>query len=293
MEIKSVENILNVIRKHLPKMSPMQAKVAEFILSNPETFGLLSITDIAEQANVSPATIIRFCRTLQYGSFKKFSADVQKAMQQEFTSAGRFAQDRERHRQRNGISKESAMHEILESSVQTLLYSLDNVSEKDVKRCIQMMTEAKRIYLLGDLISEPLIIVFRHLLGKVTNKVLRLNISSLSATTDIAALTPDDLIIAVAYPRYPAETVSLVKLAQKKGSKIVSVTNSEVSPLASLSDLLFAVPVKIVSYIDILSAPLAFLSGLALEYSRANELEAENNLSMYDAVSTELKLFAQ
>lgn len=293
VENTSPENILLSIRQLADDMSLRQRMVAEFILANPETLGLLSVTEFAQRAGVSSATMIRFCRKLGYEGFKQFSRAVQHALQAEFTAAGRFAQDRERKRRKQGVTQLGSMTKILEAGIQDMLHAIEHCSGRDISRCIGIMTEATKIYVVGGLISESLVTLFRHQLAKVTNKVYRLDTSPLNAATSISCMDSNTLVFAIAYPRYPKETITLTELARERGCKVVVLTNSEISPLTRYADIVFSVPVSTVSYADILAAPLAFLCGLTIEYSRKNQEEANKNLKSFDSAAMALELFSR
>src|SRR4051794_31492536 len=51
---------------------PAEQKIAEYILANPNRAVGFSVQELAEAAQTSRATIVRFCRTLDYSGYKEF-----------------------------------------------------------------------------------------------------------------------------------------------------------------------------------------------------------------------------
>src|ERR1700694_4510723 len=51
---------------------PAERKIAEYMLLHPEEVIRLSVQELAEVAMASRATIVRFCRTLDYSGYKEF-----------------------------------------------------------------------------------------------------------------------------------------------------------------------------------------------------------------------------
>src|SRR5690349_408667 len=51
---------------------PAEQKIAEYILANPNRAVGFSVQELAEGAQTSRATIVRFCRTLDYSGYKEF-----------------------------------------------------------------------------------------------------------------------------------------------------------------------------------------------------------------------------
>ncbi|GAB3409025.1 MurR/RpiR family transcriptional regulator [Schumannella luteola] len=60
------------IRANLPQMSAAMAKIGELVLADPTAALELSITELADRAGTSAATVTRFCRLLGYPGFAQF-----------------------------------------------------------------------------------------------------------------------------------------------------------------------------------------------------------------------------
>ncbi len=64
--------------------------------------------------------------------------------------------------------------------------------------------------------------------------------------TEVAAgrlmgIGPDDLLIAITFPRYASDVVQLVRYARDRGARVVALTDSPAAPIAPLADrVLFA-----------------------------------------------------
>ena len=57
------------IQSRLPQMSQAMAKIASLLLESPDAPLRLSITELAESAGTSPATVTRFCRTIGFSGY--------------------------------------------------------------------------------------------------------------------------------------------------------------------------------------------------------------------------------
>src|SRR5262245_21770506 len=57
------------IRAAMPGMSAAMAKIGSLLLADPALPLQLSITELAQQAGTSPATVTRFCRALGYAGY--------------------------------------------------------------------------------------------------------------------------------------------------------------------------------------------------------------------------------
>ena len=57
------------IRAALPQMPGAMAKIGTLLLEDPSLPLRLSITELAERAGTSPATVTRFCRAIGYAGY--------------------------------------------------------------------------------------------------------------------------------------------------------------------------------------------------------------------------------
>ncbi len=65
-------NILEDIRRLRPALKRSEAQVADLVLDNPRAVLELNVTSLAHSAEVSEATVVRFCRSVGCGGFPDF-----------------------------------------------------------------------------------------------------------------------------------------------------------------------------------------------------------------------------
>jgi len=65
-------NVLATIKDRMEDMSKSELAVARYLLENPYSISLLSISDLANSAKVSETTVVRFAKKLQFMGFSEF-----------------------------------------------------------------------------------------------------------------------------------------------------------------------------------------------------------------------------
>ena len=60
----------------LPDMPSAVARVADYLLRDPQAPLTLSIGELAEQAGTSPATVTRFCRMIGYSGYVELRVSI-------------------------------------------------------------------------------------------------------------------------------------------------------------------------------------------------------------------------
>ena len=77
-------------------------------------------------------------------------------------------------------------------------------------------------------------------------------------------ISKDDLVIGIGFPRYAARTIEALNYAHGKGTKVVAITDSLLSPLATKSDYTLIAQSNMASFVDSLVAPLSVINALII-----------------------------
>ncbi len=281
--------IKKVIELKLDELTPKQKDFARFVLLNPERLAFLSINEASAEANVSQATIFRFCTAIGYDGFIEFSQDIKQSLQKEL-SIGRRVQ-LTRQFKKGGNQNSSKFHQSLSNEIENLSNLVSSIAEDEVARCINTMTNADHFCVVGNMASFALATHFGQMLSKLKPNTDILGGADIKSSVTVSKLTEKSVVFLMLFPRYPKLTVSMGKLFKSKGAKIIVVSNTKESPASSFSDINFIIPVNIMSYVDAFTAPIAFLTSLLVEYAEQFSEEELNILHEYDDFAHALDLF--
>lgn len=231
----STENVpvLTTIRTHYGSMTQVQKRIADFILSNPEFVVKGSISDLASATNVkSEASIVRFYRTLGYEGFKDFKIQIAQEL------AGQVF-----YHSSEDIKMDDSVAEIKRKVFSgTISHATECMRQNDTdayEQAADLILDAQRIILLGYGAAAAVA-------GYAHFRLLELGINVHFSSDPhmnapiLAQPNPGDLIFCLSKS---GETLDLIRPLQQlpKGSaKVLSITNSEDSPLAAMSDVFIA-----------------------------------------------------
>ncbi len=80
-------------------------------------------------------------------------------------------------------------------------------------------------------------------------------------------LTSKDLLIAISFQPYAAETVEIVGSTREQKARIIAITDSRLSPIAASSDLVFEIKDAEVRQFRSLTASLCLAQTLVISYA--------------------------
>lgn len=278
-----IQKLLDEIKRAIPTLPALQKNVGIFICEHPQTLGLLSLSEFAERIGVSRPTVSRFCRSLGYKGFLEFSRSVQRVIEHDISHAGFF-----RHAYAQNVGSGGGVaHAVVERDMINMHKLLNNLPAEAISRCVSRMRECLSISVVGRMSAYPFAVYFEQLLTKISDKVHSLSGSDVMQAAAISRLNERSLVFCIAFPRYSRVALDLAAQAKRRKAVVVGITNSEFSPLAPLSDILFTLDVDIVSYIDLMGPVMALINILCVEFGHAQYDATEQRLRDYDALVEE------
>ena len=157
---------------------------------------------------------------------------------------------------------------VLRADINNLQATLDEVDQDNFDQAVDMILSAKHIYIIGMRTSTTLAdflgIYLKLLLDNVT--VVK-EIAAREVYEQMLRIGEGDLIIGISYPRYSKRTISAMKFARDHGARCLGMTDSKVSPLNEISDVCLYAKSEMVSFLDLLVAPMSLINALIMAVS--------------------------
>lgn len=214
------------------------AVIADFLLRHPVRATAWGIEELAAQTGISTATLSRFARTLGFGGYAALRSGIaealQTALQPVFHPVEKLRGALER-----GDPSDPHVNPVVSESLQA---TLDNLSATatglDMPRLAAIAARilaAQTVYTLGFGLSAHLAAMLSLHLQPFCRQVI--NVVEFGGT-EVAAgrlmnIGAPDLLIAISFPRYASDALTLSRYARDRGAQVIVITDSMASPLVS------------------------------------------------------------
>jgi len=264
------------------RLSPKAARLAAFIIERHVQAAFMSTRELAAAAGVSLATVVRLARTLGFPSFEALRTSIQERVNFDLTGVERLRTLPSRNR-----SPAALLRRIIDGDLASLRALAHTFSEPQFERFVEAVLAAERVTILGFRYVSPLTRYFAYSLGKIKPHVDGFDHSDSSLYDRIRLMTDGDVIVGIAFARYPAELVTLLVHARKVGRQVLAITDSPLSPLLPLAEVaLFAKAAAGLDFVGSLAAPAALINCVVSEIGvRLGSQAIERLQALEDAAS--------
>lgn len=244
-------NSIDKIKERYQKLTKSEKKIADYIFSNQHRVVHSTMNDLSQLLGVGDATIMRFCKKLDYNGFTDLKISIAKD---------------NIHATKESFNNFSLLNTINDSLSRT--HQL--IDEENFNNAVTLIRNAKNISIFGKGQSGMSAEDFQKLLLGI----------GVHATTFVdsdfqynaaASLQEDDLLIVFSLTGRTADLIDAINIAKNKSSKIIGITNYLLSPIAKLSDIVLQS-----SYDEFISSPIPgrvsqmYISGLLVELYENN-----------------------
>lgn len=255
--MENIDLIKNIQIK-FSSMSKGRKLIAEYILKHYDKVAFMTAAKLGVCVGVSESTVVRFATELDFNGYPQLQKSLQELVKTKLTTVQRLDLNN------NFISEKSTLKNVLKSDIENIRETLEKIDADTFDNVVNNIFSAKRIYILGlrssTALAEFLGFYLNFILDNV--KVVRGGISDIFE--QILSITSEDLVIGIGFPRYSTQTIEALNYARKKGTRVVAITDSILSPLATKADYTLIAQSNMASFVDSLVAPLSVINALII-----------------------------
>ena len=252
---------MNISEKILSMSSTMSKKhsaIGKYILDNICDVALMNAPRIARGAGVSEATLTRFVYALGFNNFSEFLTELR--IETINNNSMQF-------RQEPPLDPNIPVyHRIFEMEMGLMQETLNNLDPEVFDKTVDMLFDSKKLFLVGGPTHAPIAQYGANFIRDFRDDVYVISHIDLVFLAQLDSANANSVALIFSYPRYSKETQRIAQTLFDKGVQIVGITDSKLSPLASLAKYMIITPQKYViladSYSPVVTLLHAFMVGM-------------------------------
>lgn len=223
------------IRSFSGSLTAANARIANFVLSNPETTSQLSIAELAQRIGVSEPTVIRFCRKMGYTGFRELRQDLIGSIRQQSVLPEVPAIT-------STDTVEQAADKVFALTVQALGQVRKSLPMEAIRHAAVAVLKARWVHIFGFGASATVAADAQHKLYRLAAMVVAYGDPHMQA---MAASTfgPEDVLIAISNTGATGELIESVRLAQENKATIIAITRQH-SLLADMASIVLPIDIS-------------------------------------------------
>jgi len=235
-----------------------ERQLAGSLLENYPVSGLGSITEVAQNAEVSTPTVVRMMHKLGYSGFPEFQAELRGEL------AAKISNPIAKHETWAAHAPEGhILNRFTEEVTRNIRRSLAQIETASFESCADLLADTGHgIYIVGGRITRALADYFFLHMQVVRPDVTLIQSISNAWPHYLLNVNEGDVMVVFDVRRYENATLKLAEMAREKGARIILVTDQWQSPVRAMAEHVFSSRIEVPSAWDSAIVPMLFVETL-------------------------------
>lgn len=280
--------LLQKIEEKYSKFSKGQKKLADYIREAYDKAAFMTAARMGEKVGVSESTVVRFATSLGYSGYPAFQKALEELVRTKLNSIQRMEVTYGR------ISQGEILTSVLQADIEKIKLTMANIDHGAFEQAVDMLLNAKRIYVIGIRSCAPLASFLSHYLNLVCENVTAVNSNSSSEIFEqLIRIGKEDVIVGISFPRYSMRTLKALEFASNRNAKVITLTDSVHSPMTLYSACNLIARSDMASIVDSLVAPLSVVNALVVALCMKKQDEVVTTLETLEQIWDEYQVYSK
>ena len=267
-------------------LSKGQKLLANYILNNYDKAVYLTAAKMGKIVGVSESTVVRFATILGYDGYPKLQRALEEMAKNKLNSVQRMEVTFDR------INKDNILKSVLHSDAEKIRLTAEEIDEEAFKNAIEMLLHAKKIYIIGIRSSAPLASFLSYYLGLIFDHVVMIQSNSTSELFEqLYRISEEDVLVGISFPRYSRSTLKAMEFASNRNAKLISITDSNASPMTKYCDCNLLARCDMASIADSIVAPLSVINAIIVGVCQQKQEEVVSTFASLEEIWNEYQVY--
>ena len=259
------QQLEQLIEQRFTTLSNRLQQVARYLLDHPDTVAFGTTATIASGAGVHASALVRFANAFGFSGFSQ----MQQLFKDRLVQTGPDYQSRiAAVKQDDSVPEAQAglmyLQQISAANERAMLQLTEELDPALITQACELLAQARIIHLQGARRAYPVASYASYLLSNTGLPVQLLDGVGYMQQAALNLVTAQDVILAISFAPYAAETQLAISRAKAAGAKVIVITDSRVSPLAAEADVTLLVREAEVHSFRSLNASMNLIQALVL-----------------------------
>jgi len=228
---ESANAVIAALTEAFPDMPPALQVAARHIIDHPREVGVQSMRSLAAKTSVHPNAFVRLARQIGFDGY-----DQLRERFRDFVVADDMVGFGDRARWLREMAAQGDSAAVIAGMAAAIAGNVDRGFQvqdtKDLEQACDAILKARRVYVLGLGSAYSLAHQFWYVARMAFGHLVLVPQTGSLPMDDLALIGGDDLLVALTFQPYRADTLDAVRLAKRLGARVLGLTDSVTSPLA-------------------------------------------------------------
>ncbi|MGP8308853.1 MurR/RpiR family transcriptional regulator [Vibrio sp. YIC-376] len=259
-------------------LSQRLQQVAKYVIEKPQSIAFDSVSEIARNADVPPSTLTRFAHAFHYRGFNDIKKVFRVNLAEQTDSYTPIASlSTGLDKDQNAEAPVNILAQLAKANINSLEDLNVQVEHSTLQSAVKLLNEANSIYVVGFGQSFGMASYLVYALRRIDRRVFLVDGLGAIYLQQMQTIHGGDVVVIIGSEPYSDESVMVSEVVAEKKVPKITITDSQVSPIATNSDACFVIKESQLDKYRTLSATQCLIQSLvvALIYNTTEETQVD------------------
>ncbi|MCG8419520.1 MAG: MurR/RpiR family transcriptional regulator [Proteobacteria bacterium] len=268
----TASSVRRAVEDHYTRLTAQQKRTADYLLSHHRTAFSLSVNELARQAGVSEATVVRFAREIGYAGYQEMRSALMDEVKRDLTPEDRFAVERPPSDPGDTVAR------VADSEVENITRTVAELDSKEFRRFVARVRKARHVATMGLGASSMLARFAQYLLFQIGVRAHYLSRDALTLAEQVAILPQRSILWVFSFPPYSKQTVEATTRASEQNIPILAIIDSVRSPLHPFASATLHACSDNVLFTNAMSSAMVLINAVVTDLALSDKTRALDQL---------------
>lgn len=277
-------NFSQIVVEHYQQLTKSERRIADYLRQNQDESAFLSAGEIAARLNLSEATMVRFARTLGFGSYPAMREVLQENFRRRVTHSARLRSRLEDLREAGDI-----FERLVASEIDYMAQALETVDRQALHQAVELLRSRNRVFVFGVGPSLSLVELMEIRLRRFGRQVIPLTTAGREMLEPLMSMTSQDLLFVICFFDVSGALRLVLDYANEVGCPVIMLTDTLGSIIGDKADVVLAARRGPMAEFHSLVVPMTIINTLLLAVADEDQERVMANLDKLDQLRERLK----
>ena len=233
----AAERLLLAIREEFESLSRQLKLIARYIEQHRDHIGLDRIQDVAERCGVQPSAVIRFAKRFGFSGYTEMQKIFRYGLTQQI-APNRNYQARIRAvitTAQGRLTSADIADEFIGGSIAGMQEFKRDLHSSVFDDAVALLAATQTVWVVGSRRSFAVAAYLTYALQHTDKRIELLSGLGQMHEGQLRGLHEGDVMLVVSFSPYAEESLQCARVAAARGARLIAITDSQMSPLASLA----------------------------------------------------------
>lgn len=239
----AAERLLKAIRDEFESLSRQLKLIARYIEQHSDHIGLDRIQDVAERCAVQPSAVIRFAKRFGFSGYTEMQKIFRYRLTQQIAPSRNYqARIRSVIEAAQGrLTSADIADEFIGGSIAGMQELKRDLHSSTFDDAVALLAATQTVWVVGSRRSFAVATYLTYALQHTDKRIELLSGLGSMHEGQLRGLRAGDVMLVVSFAPYAEESLQCARVAASGGAHLIAITDSQMSPLASLASAVLVV----------------------------------------------------